>query len=73
MSANLSALPQAAPLLRVPDVSREYSLSREYLHKRRRLKLGPPFVRIARNLVLYKRADLEQFIDAHRVQPDGGA
>lgn len=33
---------------------------------------GPPYIKVG-HLVTYQRADLEAFIDAHRVDPTGKA
>ncbi len=56
-------------LLREPEVKREYKFTGSWLRKNRRLKTGPPFVRLGR-MVFYRRSDLDAFIAAHRVEPN---
>ena len=56
-------------LLREPEVKRQYRFTGAWLRKNRRLKTGPPFVRVGR-MVFYKRSDLDAFVTAHRVEPN---
>jgi predicted DNA-binding transcriptional regulator AlpA len=55
-------------LLREPEVEDRYKFTRPWLRKNRRLKIGPPFIRVGR-MVLYRRSDLDAFVTAHRVEP----
>ena len=57
-------------LLREPEVKHQYRFTGAWLRKNRRLKTGPPFVRVGR-MVFYKRGDLDAFVAAHRVEPNG--
>ena len=59
-----------SPLLREAEVTRQYTFSGPWLRKNRRLKTGPPFIRVGR-MVLYRRSDLDAFVAAHRVEPNG--
>jgi hypothetical protein len=56
-------------LLREHEVKREYKFTGAWLRKNRRLRTGPPFVRLGR-MVFYRRSDLDAYIAAHRVEPD---
>jgi predicted DNA-binding transcriptional regulator AlpA len=55
-------------LLREPEVKRQYKLTGPWLRKNRRLKTGPPFIKLNR-MVFYRRSDLDAYIAAHRVNP----
>ena len=55
-------------LLREPEVKRDYKLTGPWLRKNRRLKTGPPFIKLGR-MVFYRRYDLDVFIAAHRIEP----
>jgi len=57
------ALP-GAPVLREPDVTREYPWSTALLRKWRRCGGGPPFVRLNR-AVYYRRQAIEAFLASH--------
>lgn len=57
-------------LLREAGVTRQYKFSGPWLRKNRRLKTGPPFIRIGR-MVFYRKSDLDAFVAAHKVEPNG--
>ena len=57
-------------LLKEVDVSRQYRFSCSWLRKCRRLQTGPPFIRVS-GMVFYSRKDLDAFVAAHRVEPNG--
>ena len=57
-------------LLREPEVKRQYRFTGAWLRKNRRLKTGPAFIRVGR-MVFYRRSDLDAFVAAHRVEPNG--
>ena len=57
-------------LLREPEVKPQYGFTGAWLRKNRRLKTGPPFIRVGR-MIFYRRRDLDAFIAAHRVEPNG--
>lgn len=53
-------------LMNEKEVEAEYHLSKSWLRKRRPFRDGPPFLRISR-MVLYKREELEKWLESHRV------
>ena len=61
-----NSTPTPAAALREPDAARYLGLSRPYLKRARRLGTGPIFVRIDR-AIRYRIADLDAFLEAHRV------
>jgi hypothetical protein len=60
---------QDTALLRESDVTQQYRLSGAWLRKRRKLILGPAFIRVGR-MIFYRREDLNAFVKAHRIEPD---
>jgi predicted DNA-binding transcriptional regulator AlpA len=54
--------------LREGDASRYLGMSRAWLRQSRMRGRGPAFIRIGRS-VRYRLADLEAWLDAHRVDP----
>ncbi|MGA2076710.1 MAG: hypothetical protein ABSH52_24750 [Terriglobia bacterium] len=63
---------QKAELLREPEVGRTYKFTGPWLRKQRRLKRGPPFIQLGR-MIFYSVRDLNDFVSAHRIMPDGDA
>ncbi len=53
-------------LLCEKEVQREYGLNARTLQRERSLGTGVPYVKMGRR-VLYKRADLDKFIEKHTV------
>ena len=53
-------------LLNEKEVQREYGLNTRTLQRERSLGTGVPYVKMGRR-VLYKRADLDKFIEKHTV------
>lgn len=64
--AQSKALP-IVDLMDTPSAARKLGLGVSTLEKMRRQRRGPPYIKIARNLVRYRVADLEAWI-ASRVQ-----
>lgn len=62
------ATERESELLREAEVKRQYKLTNAWLRKNRRLKSGPPFIKLGR-MVFYRRRDLDVFIAAHRIEP----
>ncbi len=60
-------LPGKRELLSEREVHTQFGLGVPWLRKCRRLRSGPPFVKIGR-MIRYRRADVEQFLDAHVIQ-----
>jgi hypothetical protein len=54
--------------LREKNVDEEYELKQAYLRKHRRLRTGPPYLKIGR-MILYEREALERWIGQHAVNP----
>ena len=57
---------QTKELLNEKEVQREYGLNARTLQRERSLGTGVPYVKMGRR-VLYKRADLDKFIEKHTV------
>ena len=57
----------AKNVLREPDAASYLGLSRAYLRQARMHGRGPAFVRIGR-AVVYRRDDLDQFLNQHRIE-----
>jgi predicted DNA-binding transcriptional regulator AlpA len=57
-------------LLRDTEAARRLRLRRGTLANRRWKKQGPAWIKIGR-AVRYREEDIEEFIEQHRVQPDG--
>ena len=57
---------QTKELLNEKEVQREYGLNARTLQRERSLGTGVPYVKLGRR-VLYKRADLDKFIEKHTV------
>lgn len=55
-------------LLREKQVNEEYGFSLAWLRKMRLLRRGPPYLKLNR-LVVYKREDLEKWLDQHLISP----
>ena len=53
-------------LLNEKEVQREYGLNARTLQRERSLGTGVPYVKMGRR-VLYKRVDLDKFIEKHTV------
>ncbi len=46
-------------------------ISPAWLRKQRKLRSGPPYVRINRTII-YRKVDLDKFLEKHLNIPDGG-
>ena len=57
---------QTKELLNEKEVQREYGLNARTLQRERSLGTGVPYVKLGRR-VLYKRTDLDKFIEKHTV------
>ena len=57
---------QTKELLNEKEVQREYGLNARTLQRERSLGTGVPYVKMGRR-VLYKRTDLDKFIEKHTV------
>ena len=57
---------QTKELLNEKEVQKEYGLNARTLQRERSLGTGIPYVKMGRR-VLYKRADLDKFIEKHTV------
>ena len=55
-------------VLNTRETARYLGVSEVFIKKRRRLGTGPRFYRIG-GRVIYKRADLDAFLQAHVVEP----
>ncbi len=54
-------------LLTEREVHVQYGLGIPWLRKQRRLRSGPPFIRLGK-MIRYFRRDLQKFLDAHVIQ-----
>ena len=54
---------------REKNAARYISLSRGWLRKRRRLRLEPAFIRVGK-LIVYRKADLDAFLERHLQRPE---
>jgi predicted DNA-binding transcriptional regulator AlpA len=53
-----------------PEAAQYITLSRAYLRQARRKGRGPSYIKIGR-AIRYRIADLDEFLNAHRVEPRG--
>jgi predicted DNA-binding transcriptional regulator AlpA len=56
------SIPSAAPLLTSEQTAQELKVSERTLEDWRRTGAGPPFIRISRRCVRYRRADIEAWL-----------
>lgn len=53
--------------LRSAGAARFIGCSDALMRKWRAARMGPPFIRVGKRLVLYQKSDLKKFLEAHRV------
>lgn len=55
-------------LLTRAQIEREFGLRTSYLEKLAHTGGGPCYLKLGRRIVRYRRSDLEQWLDAHKVR-----
>jgi predicted DNA-binding transcriptional regulator AlpA len=56
------ATPTIPFVLDEDGVSKSYGFTKPWLRKRRRLGDGPPFLKLGRRMVRYRREDIEEYL-----------
>ncbi len=65
---SLSDNATASPVMDEKVAAAFIGVSQKTLQTWRSRRIGPPYVRLARKCILYRKADLEEFIDARVVR-----